>query len=565
MNNLPFIEKGRASRMEFNRKSTGSSPLFLGLYGAIVIIFLSIAIIRLFQLTVVKGAYYETLAESNRIREVIIESPRGTIYDRKGMVVVSNNKADASTSLERVISKRTYYDAESLSHVIGYRQIADLQDMKKDPCLNKLRIGDKTGKNGVEKLYECDLRGRNGKKLIEVDARGKYKKTLNLIPPEKGADIHLAIDSYLQKKAAELMKGKKGAVVGIKPETGEVLILLSSPSFNPQVFEDGDSKSVEANFTDKNKPMYDRAIEGAYPPGSVFKPFVVTAGIEEKAITDETIFEDTGVLKAGQQEFNNWYYLEYGKVDGEVDVYKALQRSNDIYFYQLGGKLGPEKIKKWAELFGFQNKTDIGLPETEGIVPASFWKEDVLNEQWYLGDTYNLSIGQGYLTVTPLQMAMGTSAFANNRNICKPLLLKVGSNLAEKPVCTKVPMSEKTYEIVREGMKQACETGGTGWPFFDFKVNEATGAATLSKAEKESSEGATLTQLSNKSVRVGCKTGTAESHAESGKPHAWFTVFAPFDKPEILLTVLVEESGQGSDVAAPIAKEILTSFFERIE
>ena len=309
MNKLPFIEKGRASRMEFNRKATGSSPLFLGLYGAVVIIFLSITIIRLFQLTVVKGAYYETLAENNRVREVIIEAPRGTIYDRKGMVIVSNNEADASTSLERVISKRTYYEGEIMSHVLGYRQIADAADMKKDPCLNKLRIGDKTGKNGVEKLYECDLRGRNGKKLIEVDALGKYKKTLNLIPPESGADIHLAIDLYLQKKAAELMKGKKGAVIGVKPETGEILILLSTPSFNPQIFEDGDAKTVSANFSDKNKPMYDRAVEGSYPPGSVFKPFIVAAGIEEKVVTDKTIFEDKGVLKAGTLEFHNWYYL----------------------------------------------------------------------------------------------------------------------------------------------------------------------------------------------------------------------------------------------------------------
>ncbi len=558
MNKLPFIEKGRASRMEFNRKSGGSSPLFLGLYAGIVIIFLSITIIRLFQLTVVKGAYYETLAENNRVREIIIESPRGTIYDRKGMVVASNNKADASTSLERIISKRTYYEPESFSHVIGYRQTADSTDLKKDPCLNKLKNGDKTGKNGVEKLYECDLRGRNGKKLIEVDAHGKYKKTLDLVPPQNGTDIHLAIDSLLQKKAYELMKNKKGAVVGLKPKTGEVLILLSSPSFNPQVFEDEDAKIAAANFRDPDKPMYDRAVEGTYPPGSVFKPFIVAAGIEEKAVTVKTIFEDKGVLKAGAQEFHNWYYLEYGKVEGEVDVFKALQRSNDIYFYNLGGKLGPEKIKKWAELFGFQNKTDIGLPESEGIVPSSFWKEDVLGEQWYLGDTYNLSIGQGYLAVSPLQMAQGTAAFANNGNVCKPLLLKVGTPLAGKPVCRKVPMSENTYKIVREGMKQACETGGTGWPFFDFGI-EATRSASL-----DAKDASQRTSVKTK-VQVGCKTGTAESHAKSGKPHAWFTVFAPFDEPEILLTVLVEEGGQGSDVAAPIAKEILKMYFERME
>src|SRR5690606_7205950 len=146
-------------------------------------------------------------------------------------------------------------------------------------------------------------------------------------------------------------------------------------------FEDGDAKTASAYFTDEDKPLYNRALEGVYPPGSVFKMFVVAAGLEEKVITNDYTVEDKGVLKAGEQNFHNWYYLEYGRTEGEVDVYKALQRSNDIYFYELGGKLGPEKIKKWAELFGFNNETGIGLFESKGIIPSSFWKEDVLNEQ----------------------------------------------------------------------------------------------------------------------------------------------------------------------------------------
>ncbi len=559
MNKLPFIEKGQAGRMEFNRKSSGTSPLFLGLYAVGIVMFLFMAIIRLFQLTVVKGTYYATLAESNRVREVIVEAPRGTINDRKGITLVANHEPDAENALERVVSERIYYKPETVSHLIGYRQIADENDIKKDPCLNKLKSGDKTGKNGIEKLYECDLRGIHGKKLIEVDAMGKYVRTLDYIPPKKGTELTLSLDVLLQEKAEELLKGKKGTVVAVKPETGEVLTLYSNPAFNPQVFEDADTKTAESYFKDPDKPLYNRALEGVYPPGSVFKMFVVAAGLEEKAVTDETIFEDKGVLQAGTREFHNWYYLEYGRTEGDVDVYKALQRSNDIYFYELGGKLGPEKIKKWAELFGFHNKTGIGLNEAEGIIPSTFWKEDTLKEQWYLGDTYNLSIGQGYVTATPLQVTMGTAAFANGGYHCKPMLLKNGSILATDPACTKIPMARNTYNIVREGMKMACEEGGTGYSFFDFRINENK------KASEEAKIGTESAKATGKRLEVGCKTGTAENHGDSGKPHAWFTVFAPFDKPEIVLTVLVEEGGQGSDEAAPVAKEILQTYFERNE
>lgn len=557
MNKLSFIEKGKAGRMEFNRKSSGTSPLFLGLYASVIFIFLFLAIIRLFQLTVVKGAYYSTLAENNRIREILIEAPRGTIKDRKGMLLVANHEEDAEHALERVDSERIYYKPETLSHLIGYRQTADKTDVKNDPCINKLKSGDKTGKNGIEKLYECDLRGVHGKKLIEVDAQGKYVRTLDFIPPQPGTELTLSVDLLLQEKAEELMKGKKGTVVALKPETGEVLTLFSNPTFNPQVFEDGDTKTAASYFEDKDKPLYNRALEGAYPPGSVFKMFVVAAGLEENAITTDYTVEDKGVLKAGAQDFHNWYYLEYGRTEGEVDVYKALQRSNDIFFYQLGGILGPEKIKKWAELFGFHNKTNIGLNEAEGIVPSSFWKEDTLNEKWYLGDTYNLSIGQGYVTTTPLQVTLGTAAFANGGYHCTPRLLKVGSKLSLDPDCTKVPISRNTYNVIREGMKMACETGGTAYTFFDFRAN------LHKEASQESKLASSSATFAGDRVEVGCKTGTAENHAASGKPHAWFTVFAPFEKPEIVLTVLVEEGGQGSEVAAPIAKEILKTYFER--
>ncbi|MBP9690854.1 hypothetical protein KBD81_02110 [Candidatus Woesebacteria bacterium] len=553
----PIFEKGSTGSISFGHSTFDSSRGVFLLYVVGVSTFFLLVILRLFQLTIVKGDYYAGLADDNRVREITIEAPRGSISDRKGIILASNNSPDVDSSDDRVSSKRIYYKSDAISHVIGYRQTADATDLKNDACLNKLKLGDKTGKKGVEQLYECELRGKRGKKLVEVDAHGQEIKTLSILPPVEGKDFQLAIDSALQEKAHTLLEGKLGAVVGLKPETGEVLILESAPGFDPQIFEDGDSKRAGELILDETKPLFNRALEGNYPPGSTFKMFVATAGLEEKVITPEETIMDNGVLEAGPLKFHNWYYLEYGRTEGEVDMVKSLQRSNDIYYYTLGAKLGPERIRKWAELFGFQSKTGIGLHEISGIIPSSFWKEQTLNERWYLGDTYNLSIGQGYVTSTPLQVAAATAVFANGGYLCKPNVLKATSSSDKN--CTKVPFSEMTYNIVREGMKAACTTGGTAYPFFDFRVGDeiATESASMASGEAKMTVGTR--------VEVGCKTGTAESHAISGKALAWFTIFAPFDKPEIVLTVLVEEGGQGSDEAAPIAKDILKTYFERSE
>lgn len=554
--NLPLFEKGSTGSISFGSSGGHSSRGVFFLYMIGVSIFFLLVILRLFQLTIVKGDYYAGLAENNRIREITIEAPRGAIYDRKGIILASNNSPDINSSDDRVVSKRIYYISDALSHVLGYRQIADENDLKKDACLNKLKLGDKTGKKGVEQLYECDLRGEHGKKLIEVDAHGKALKTLSILPPVPGKDITLAIDSMLQERAHELLQDQKGAVVAMKPQTGEVFVLESAPGFDPQIFEDGDTKQTGTLILDETKPLFNRALEGNYPPGSVFKMFVASAGLEEGIITAEDTIEDKGFIEAGPIRFHNWYYREQGRTDGEVDLVKSLQRSNDIYYYELGGKLGAEKMRKWAELFGFQNKSGIGLHEISGIVPSAFWKEQVLGERWFLGDTYNLSIGQGYVTSTPLQVAAATAVFANDGYLCKPSIVK--SSSSEDKNCKKVPISQETYDVIREGMKAACEVGGTGYPFFDFRVGDqiSTPSAEIASGEAK--------MVAGERIEVGCKTGTAESQ-QGRDPHAWFTIFAPYENPEIVLTVLVEEGGQGSEVAAPIAKEILEAYFERTE
>lgn len=549
--------------MSFATKQRSFTQGLFMLYGLGVAVFFLIALARLFQLTIVKGSYYSLLSEDNRVKELIIEAPRGIIYDRKGIELASSTQPDLTDSSDRVFSNRVYKYSDAISHIIGYRQSADATDFDNDTCINKLKFGDKVGKKGIEQFFECDLRGRHGKKLVEVDAHGAQLKTLSVLDPQKGDDLRLALDISLQEKATKLLGDQKGAVVGLKPDTGEVLILASTPGYDPQIFEDGDTKSASELILDEDEPLFNRATEGTYPPGSTFKIFVATAGLEEGIINPDETIEDNGFVEAGPLKFHNWYFLEYGRTEGEVNMLKALQRSNDIYFYLLGGKLGPDKIKKWAEIFGFQNPSNIGIAESVGTIPSAFWKKDTLGERWFLGDTYNLSIGQGYVATTPLQVARATAVFANGGYLCEPRLLKNQST--KDASCMKLPMSTATYDVVREGMHRACSTGGTGYPFFDFSVQENSAVQQLSNSANQQENVATSSASIQRRIEVGCKTGTAESHAKSKDPHAWFTVFAPFKHPEIVLTVLVEEGGQGSEIAAPIAKEILKVYFERYE
>lgn len=522
----------------------------------LIILFIFVLIIRLFQLTIVKGNYYRYLSENNRIKEILIEAKRGEIIDRKGFIISKNLDPNLETSFDeiqknnqRIISKRVYEAPFAIAHLVGYIQQADENDLKNDNCLLKIQSGDKIGKKGVEKIYECRLKGTPGKKLIETDALGNLLKTVSVILPSDGEKIQLSIDLELQKKAYELIKNKKGAVIASIPKTGEILVLTSSPSFDPQDFENNNNPGKY--FLDKNQPLFNRATEGVYPPGSLFKLIVATAALEEKAIDENTQFEDKGFIKSGTLTFGNWYYLQYGKTEGIVDVVKAIKRSNDIFFYLAGEKTGVEKIKKWAEIFGLGKKTGIGLDEAEGLVPSSFWKETILKDRWYTGDTYNFSIGQGFLQTTPLQMNMTTSVFANNGVYCQPKLLK-----NEKTNCQKLPISQKTLSLIKEGMRQACSTGGTGWPLFEFKVESRKSKI----IEKQSENSDNFIK-----IQTACKTGTAESHLPSGIPHAWISVFAPYEAPEIVVTVLIEEGGQGSDVAGPIARDLLKAYFERKE
>ncbi len=519
---------------------------------ALFLIFLA----RLFQLTVVKGAYYQYIANDNRIREILIPAERGTIYDRKGRVITeSHEKQVQNPILRRPIPAyiRSYPGHGALGHLLGYMHGVSPKQLTRDACLEPLNMNDRVGVDGVERLYECHLRGRKGKILVEVDSFGKAIKTLSHVQPRPGKSLKLSIDSDIQQKLYDALenntlhvsdacdlKDKRIGVVGMKPQTGEILVLYSNPSFDPNDFELGSSRTKKY-FSNPDKPLFNRALLGTYPPGSVFKPVVAIGALEEKVITEDETIVDNGFIQAGPIKFHNWYYTKYGKTDGEVDIRKALQRSNDIYFYTVGERLTPEKIKKWAHTFGYGKKTGIELTDASGSIPSDFWKRETVGEKWYTGDTYNLSIGQGYLLTTPLQITQATSAIANNGTLCQPTILKADAPenaplLPHPAPCKDLEISQATLTAVQEGMHRACQSGGTGWPFFTFAVDGVP-------------------------ISVGCKTGTAEAHKAHTEPYAWFTIYAPYEKPEIALTVLVEDAGEGSNISAPIAKLILSEYF----
>lgn len=545
---------------------------------------------KLFYLQILNGINYRHLADKNRTRTVVIHAPRGIIFDRNGIPLVFNipgfrtekgNKTELLTQEEalplltqsknslEIDSLRQYPYKDAFSHVLGFvGQISPAE--LKTPQFADYSGGDIVGQDGIEQRYEQILRGTDGKKLIEVDSQGRQVRQLGETDPVSGKDITLTLDAGLQNAVYESMKAvKKGAAIVSTPK-GEILSLVSNPSFDPNLFTlgadyrpatDSAYQKVSDVLLDRtNQPLLNRAISGIYPPGSTFKPVVAAAGLENNIIDENYLVSDTGVLNLGSFSFSNWYYSQYGKTEGEVDVVKGIKRSNDIFFYKLAERVGVDTISKMAAKFGIGKTLGIDLNgEEAGILPTTAWKEKTIGEQWYTGDTYHYGIGQGYLLVTPLQANGWTQAIANAGTLYQPQLIK---NTTNKPI-VKNFLSEKTVSLIREGMIEACSPGGVAWPLFDFQVKNAKlkidGKNFLAVPQSTSSA-----QFADfRHVVVTCKTGTAEHGNGSEEPHAWITLFAPAYNPQIVVTILSESSGEGSNVAGPIAKKILEYYFSR--
>lgn len=440
-------------------------------------------------------------------------------------------------------------DLSSLSHILGYTGKITLE------ALNRLgsqySLVDYVGKTGLEYSWEKELKGINGHKNIEVDAFGRRKKVVSELEPVAGYNLKLSLDLDLQRQAeivtkSWLLKTKtsRAAVIAMDPRNGQILALVSLPAYNNNLFARGLSQEeYDVFLNDENHPLFNRAISGELPSGSTIKPVVAAAALQEKIISENTSFLSVGGIYIGQWFFPDWKAGGHGL----TDVRKALAESVNTFFYYIGGGyqdfvgLGVDRLVTYMRLFGFGEKTGIDLNgESAGFVPTPSWKEETKNEAWYIGDTYHIAIGQGDILVTPLQVANFTAAIANGGTLYRPSLVQ--SLLAEnnqkiKDIAPEIIRRDfidpYNLQVVREGMRQTVTAGSAR-------------------------------SLRVLPVSVAGKTGTAQ-WSSTKENHAWFTGFAPYENPEIVITVLVEEGREGSEVSVPIAQEILNWYFSQPE
>lgn len=585
-----------------------------GVYLAALTLIFAVLGFRLGYLQIAHGSQYKALADNNRLRVQTILAPRGIIFDSQNQPLVENVPSfelvatpadlpqdkiletlqnlsafvtfdvnDVYNKIKqegpksfRVVSVapnlpkdvalvfeskagdfpgfsiennplRQYKEPQVFSHLLGYTGKITDKELASNSS-DEYALNDYIGKSGLELSYESYLKGVQGRKQVEVDAKGNMKNVHGQVDPQTGDSLVLNIDGDLQR---ELYKdivakngNKKAAAVAINPQTGQVLALVSLPGFDNNLFSNGiTQKDYSALINDPQKPLFDRAIAGTYPPGSTIKPTIAAAALQENVVTDQTKIFDNGDLVLGGYHFHGW---KAGGL-GSMDIRSAIAMSSDIYFYTVGGGqaalnipgLGPERLAKYDYLFGMGQKLGIDLPgEQPGVVASPEWKKQYFNDRasqlWYPGDTYHISIGQGDMLATPLQVAMWTATVANGGTLYKPYVLdKVVDNtgkvvLKNQPTVIRAGFIDpKNIEIVREGMRQTVTSG-------------------------------TARSLSTLPVTAAGKTGTAQFDAADPKAtHAWFTAFAPYENPQIVITVLIEAGGEGSSAASPVVKDTL--------
>lgn len=569
--------------------------------------------IRLWSLHVIQGSELRHLSENNRIR--LLENPadRGMLLDRKGRILAHNrpsfevylvpedvkanpevlvkiagmlnmtqdeieekiraqkrrapfrpvkiksdidwnelavletNRVHLPGLLVDVRPRRAYDYGDLASHLIGYLGEVDeneLRESKESPY----RMGALIGKYGVEYSWENDLRGVDGGQQIEVDALGREVRPLGVVEPFPGNNLSLTIDLDLQKTAEEAYKDKNGALIAMDPKTGHILAMVSKPSFEPfarNVSPEEWKTLVENPY----HPLTNRGIQGQYPAGSIFKIVTAIAGLESGMITPNTQLHCTGAFPYGNRDFRCW--KEGGH--GTLSLHRAIVESCDIYFYQVGLKVGVDLIAHYANEFGLGKLTGISLPhEKSGTVPSSSWKKKRFGAPWYSGETLSFSVGQGYLLTTPLQLLMLISGVANGGKLSLPQVVEkvedvYGNTLKEYPPVElgRANVSQKTLQIIQDALKGAVnEPHGTGSACLlkDVKVAGKTGTAQVIAMPEDFKRG--------EMNRIPLKF----------RDHAWFVAYAPFEDPKISVVVLVEHGGFGASAAAPIAKKVIEQY-----
>ncbi len=568
---------------------------------------------RLSYIQLLQGQSFLAVAEGNRIKKIPIRAPRGIIYDREKNMLVKNfptfrleivpseiefDKIDLildqisqivplqqekiikelksvpsysnipivikeninhdqfldlkilTNSLSGVevnpIERRQYLYGESIAHLLGY--LGKIGEGEKELVLSgRYLYNDYIGRSGLEKQYEEVLRGVNGYREVEVNALGQQVKFINEVKPRAGQSLILNIDIELQQKLWQELKkqsqkagSKRAAAVAIDPNNGKILALVSLPSFDNNIFSDPERTSeLQEIFTNKDQPLFFRPLQGEYPSGSTFKPLVATAALVEGIITPSTTFLSTGGIRISRWFFPDWKAGGHGL----TNVTKAIAESVNTFFYYIGGGykdfkgLGVKKITAYAKKFGLTEPTGIDFPvEADGFLPDPEWKKKVKGERWYIGDTYNLSIGQGDILVTPLQMAVAYS-----------MILNGGKRFVPELVDGFYSETSQKLEKIKPQIKYQ----------FDFDPQVLS---TVKLGLREAVKYGSARYLNLLNVSSGGKTGTAQVGGDK-KPHAWFIGFAPYDKPQILLAIIIENGGEGSTYAVPVAFEVFKWYF----
>ena len=449
---------------------------------------------------------------------------------------------------------RHYPHGDLMAHAVGSVRRINEDDARR---LDSVAYSgtEHVGKIGVEKYYENVLLGKVGYQRVETDARGRIMKVLDSTPPEPGSNLMLHVDSGLQRVASDALGDRRGTVVAIDPKTGGILALVSKPSYDPNLFIAGIDHATYASLRDSiDVPLFNRALQGQYEPGSTLKPFLGLIGLATGTTSKEYKIEDSGWYKLPQNErlYRDWNWKKSGiGGHGLVNIEKAIYRSCNIYFYELAVKLGIDRIHDGLALFGFGQNTAIDLPEArKGLLPSRAWKLGSRGEPWYPGDTVNIGIGQGDILVTPLQLATAVAVLANRGGTVTPHMLKQNPLVTrdnQLPDIDLIP--EQAWELVIKSMEKVVHRGnqgfgenGTAWAYIgrgiEYRMAGKSGTAQV----------------------VGIAQGElydAELIAERNRKHAWFIAFAPVDDPKIALAVLVENGGGGSEFASPVARKIL--------
>jgi len=482
----------------------------------------------------------EKAKETRAYKPVLLKSD----ISRDALAAIEVNRWDLPGIVVDVSPRRDYIFSPSSAHILGYMGEIGVDDLKKE-IYSDCKTGDFIGKYGIERDREHWLRGKRGGQQVEVNATGQVVRVLNTVDAIPGHNIVLSIDQALQQTAEQLLVDQAGAAVAVDPSTGQILAMVSTPSFDQNAFISGMSHETwNALISDPMHPLENKAIQGEYPPASTYKIIAAAAALEEGVIDANTSFFCPGFLKFGNRSYRCW--KKWGH--GDVDILKALSESCDVYFYKVGQELGVDRLAWYARAFGLGERTGIDLDhEGGGLVPTAQWKKKRVGVSWQKGETLSVVIGQGFNLTTPLQMAMVAATVGNGGIRYRPKIVKTirtagGEVVFESTpeVVGRLPVSEKTLQLVREGL---------------FKVvNDRHGTAWRSRLD-----GIVMCGKTGTAQVVGRRDDDADGDGEGDpiKDHAWFVAYAPGEDPRIAVAVIVEHGEHGSSAAAPVAAEMI--------